>query len=312
MARPKAPPTRIQKSGSGHQYFLDGEKIPGVTTILHNGIPKPGLMSWAAGIPSEFIVERLQIKRSEATGKTHIVADDAVREALEWNATRTRPVQVSNSPLPRNGLVQIFKDLRYKDLDEAGNRGTEVHQLAHRLASGEEVDVPEALVLHVRSYLRFLEEWAPYDALVERVVINRRWRYMGRFDMLARFDNLPEWIAERIGADTGTGLVDIKTARSGIFAEVALQLEAYRRCETMLDGSTEVPMPPVDFVAAIHVRADGYDVHAFDVEAVHRPTTFDIFLYAKQVGEWLDWKEGPASTVKSPPLRPAHRQTIAS
>ena len=35
-----------------------------------------------------------------------------------------------------------------------------------------------------------------------------------------------------------------------------------------------------------------------------RPTTFDIFLYAKQVGDWLDWKSGPSATIKSPSLHP--------
>ena len=72
----------------------------------------------------------------------------------------------------------------------------------------------------------------------------------------------------------------------------------------MLEGAGEIPMPAVDFVAAVHVRADGYDVYSFDIETVQRPTTFDIFLYAKQVGEWLDWKNGPASRIKSDSLHP--------
>lgn len=63
-------------------------------------------------------------------------------------------------------------------------------------------------------------------------------------------------------------------------------------------------MPAIDFVAAIHVRTDGYDVYAFDIETERRPTTFDIFLYAKQVGDWLDWKSGPSATIKSPSLHP--------
>ena len=64
-----------------------------------------------------------------------------------------------------------------------------------------------------------------------------------------------------------------------------------------------------DFVAAIHVRADGYDVYAFDIETENRPTTFEIFLYAKQVGDWLDMKEGAAATIKSDSLRPTTRST---
>lgn len=303
MARAPAPPTRIQKSGNGHQYFLDGEKVPGVTTILGNGIPKNGLQGWAARSVADFVVNRLTLVKFPS-GKTMISADEVIRDALAWNETRgSHAEKVSASDvLPRGALGEILTNLRYRDLDEASGKGTTVHALAQRLANGETVDVPPELAGHVASYLRFLEEWAPYDALTERVLINRRWRYMGKCDLIATVDNLPMWLAERLGRTTGRGLFDIKTARSGIFAEVALQLEGYRRCETMLNGAEEIPMERIDFVAAIHVRADGYDVYAFDVETERRPTTFDIFLYAKMVGEWLDFKEGPAATIKSPSL----------
>ncbi len=302
MAREKAAPTRIQKSGRGHSYYLDGEYCKGVTSILSDGIPKNGLIGWASSTVSDFVVNRLAVTKN-AEGKTRIVADELVADLLAWNATREKPTRVSASDtLPRSALGEILGNVRYRDLDEASNRGTEVHKLAERLAHGEEVEIPEALAGHVRSYLAFLDEWKPYDAIVEAVVVNRRWRYMGRTDLIATVDNLPDWLVDRIGKTTGVGLFDVKTSRSGIFAEVALQLEAYRRAETYLADREEIPMPAIDFIAAIHVRADGYDVYAFDVETERRPTTFDIFLYAKQVGDWLDWKKGPAATIKSPSL----------
>lgn len=306
MARQPAPKTRIQKSGNGHTYYLDGEWCPGVTTVLSNGIPKNGLIGWASKIPAEVVANALQVARN-GEGKTRIVADDLIAELRAWQDSRTGKNVVpwgDHTPLPRAAVADAIASLRYRDLDEASNKGTEVHGLAERLAHGEEVDVPEYLAGHVRSYLQFLEDWQPYDAVTERVIVNRRWRYMGKFDMLARFDNLPDWLAERIGKTSGVGLIDWKTSRSGIFAEVALQLEAYRRAETMIEDGAEVPMPAVDFIAAVHVRTDGYDVYAFDVETERRPTTFDIFLYAKQVGDWLDFKSGAAATIKSPALKP--------
>lgn len=309
MAREKAAPTRMQRAGNGHSYFLDGEKVPGVTTILSNGIPKGGLVGWAANSVSDFVTNRLTIARNPE-GVPRIVADELVADLLEWNRTRDRPTPVSAGEiLPRQALGEILANVRYRDLDQASGKGTAVHDLAEKLGRGEEVEVPEELAGHVRSYLRFLEEWEPYDAILERVIVNRRFRYMGKFDMIATFDNLPDWIAERIGSTTGTGLLDIKTSRSGIFSDVALQLEAYRNGETMLEGREEVPMPKVDFVAAIHVRADGYDVIAFDIESERRPTTFEIFLYAKQVGDWLDWKEGPASRIRSESLHKTNTTT---
>jgi len=293
-----APKTRIQRHGNGHSYYLDGEKVPGVTKILSDGIPKNGLIGWAGSTVADFVVNNLATARG-SDGRTRIVADDLVREALAWNESRgTHAVKVGSEALPRLALAKILASVRYKDSDEAAGRGTEVHGLAADLARGKEVKVPEELRGHVASYVRFLNEWDPTEALVERVVVNRRWRYMGRLDLLAMF------------AQYGRGLLDIKTSRSGVFAETALQLAGYGFSESMLDGvdgagqAIEVPMPAVDWYGVVWVRADGYDVYRFDVtEKTHR-----IFLYAKSVGEWLDFKEGPAATVKSDSL-PAPRRS---
>lgn len=311
MGKPKAAPTRIQKAGSGHSYYLDGEWCPGVTTVLSNGIPKGGLIGWASKIPADVVANALTVAK-DSQGNTRIVADDLIAELREWQSGRKGKDVVpwgDHTPLPRAAVADAIASLRFRDLDKASNRGTEVHKIAEKIARGEEVEIPEEIAGHVASYCKFLDEWQPRDALLERVIINRQWRYMGKLDMIATVDNLPSWLAERLGKTTGVGLFDIKTSRSGIFAEVALQLEAYRRGETMLEGAGEVPMPAVDFVAAIHVRADGYDVYSFDIVTETRPTTFDIFLYAKQVGDWLDWKSGPAATIKSPSL---HRTRVES
>lgn len=305
-AAPAAPQTKLVKSGRGHSYLLDGEKVPGVTTILSNGVPKPGLIGWGAGTVADFVVNRLNVARN-AEGKARIVADELVKDAIAWNATRGHnAVAVGNDELPRLALADILKNIRYRDLDEASGKGTDVHTFGERLARGEEVIVPPHLEGHVLNYVRFLEEWQPANAILEGVVINRRWRYMGKFDIIADFPNRTWVDGPWAGQPVGRGLLDIKTSRSGIFAEVALQLEGYRNCETMLDGKVEVPMPVVDWVGAIHVRADGYDVHVFNTDE----STFRTFLYIKQVGDWLDWKTGPAATIKSDSITtPAHDTT---
>lgn len=313
MARKPAPPTRIQKSGKGHTYYLEGEKVPGVTTILSDGIPKTGLIGWAANSVADFVTNRLTIAKN-AEGRTRIVADELVADLLAWNRTRDRPTPVSqHDELPRQALGEILANVRYRDLDEASGRGTEVHNLAERLARGEEVEVPPALAGHVESYVRFLDEWEPRNAILEAVVINRRWRYMGKLDMLAEFPGKVWTDGPWQGRPVGRGLLDVKTARSGIYPDVALQLQAYRFGETMLVDGEEQPMPEVDFVAAIHVRADGYDVIAFDVTGDARTDpAYRTFLYAKQVGEWMDWQDGPASTVRTPSLAPPTPKAEAS
>lgn len=288
----KAPATRIQNYGGGHGYWLDGEKCPGVTTIIGNGLPKPALMDWSARMTAQFVVNRLTLSDG------HILADDVVRDAYAWNDIRTRPERHSG-PLDRLALEKILKDMRYSDLDQASGKGTTVHRLAVGLMRGEDVEVPEELAGHVASYMRFLQEWDPDDALVEQVVVNRQWGYMGRFDLSAEFRRY------------GRGLLDIKTSRSGIYGETALQLEAYDNAETMVVGyqdgeAIEEPTPVHDWLGAVWVRADGYDVYQFE----RRPDTFRMFLYVKQIAEWLDRDTGSSASIRSHSL--SHPRTEAT
>lgn len=271
--------TKIIKRGQGHSYELDGRPVQGVTTILDNSVPKPALVGWAARTVAEYVVERLTINEGVVT------ADTLISDLRAYNDTRKWPEKLGVG-LPRIGLAKVLGTVQYAERDAAKNRGTEVHRLAELLAAGKEIDVPEELEGHVNSYLRFLEEWDPTDALLERVVVNRRWGYMGKFDMIA---TLPE---------LGRTLVDIKTSRSGPYPETALQLAGYRYAETILDpdGEAEEAMPPVEACAVLWVRSDGYDLYRFGAdESVYR-----IFLYCKQVAEWLG---GPAAAVKSDALR---------
>ena len=297
----KAPATRIQKRGKGHSYYLDGVKAPGVTTVLSNGIPKPALQGWAAKMCAQFVVNRLNVTRN-ADGDVRIVADQLVEDAYAWNETRDYGRERINrsEPLDRAALEKILTNVRYRDRDEASARGTEVHMLAEKLAAGETVDVPDELAGHVDAYLEFLEDWQPANAMLECVFVNREWCYMGKGDIIADFHHMAWTSGPNVGQPMGRGLLDIKTSRSGIFAETALQTEGYAHCETIVhDDGTESPMPHIDFVGAIWVRADGYDVYTFDRgEDNTGDDTFDTFLYAKAIGEWLD-RDGPAGSIKS-------------
>lgn len=275
-------PTKIIQRGNGHSYLLDGEKVPGVTTILDYGIPKPALVGWAARTVAEYVVDRLTI----VDGK--VAADELVEALRSYNQTRKWPEKLGDG-LARVGLTKVLATVQYADRDAAANKGTQVHLLAQQLAEGQEIEVPDVLAGHVASYLRFLEEWQPTDAIVEGIVVNRRWRYMGKFDMIA---TLPPPL--------GRTLLDLKTSRSGPFAETALQLAGYRFAETLLDGNQEIPMPEVDSCAVVWIRADGYDVYRM----VADEAAFRVFLYCKQVGSWLDRDTGGAATARSEALPP--------
>ncbi|MGE3449003.1 MAG: hypothetical protein AB7H92_15650 [Microbacteriaceae bacterium] len=221
MSRYTAPITRKEGRSFGRatHWYVDanGLKIPGVTSILSDGVPKPALVGWGIRTVAEYAVDHWDE-----------VADLAPSERLK-----------------------VLKGSPYADRDAAANRGTQVHALAEQLVQGAEVDVPDELAGHVESYVRFLDEWQPEPVLVERTVVNYTVGYAGTLDLVARF---PCWPGETV-------LADLKTNRSGIYGETGLQLAAYRYAEFFVDDDgTEKPMPAIDRVVVVHVRADGYDV----------------------------------------------------
>jgi hypothetical protein len=137
-----------------------------------------------------------------------------------------------------------------RDRDAAARRGTEVHRLAERLHAEEAVDVPEELVGHVDSYLQFLADWDVRPILVETSIGRRNGiRYAGTLDLVADLADRRRW------------LLDLKTTRSGVFDENALQLAAYRFADFYADEDRELPMPAVEQCGVVWLRADGYDLY---------------------------------------------------
>lgn len=235
-----APATRRINRGSGHSYLLDGEPVDGVTAIVRDGVAKSNLIGWAARSVAGYAIDH-------------------------W----TELAELSTSKRLRE-----LEQAAWSERDAAAGRGTAVHRLAAQLAAGDEVDVPEALLGHVDSYLAFAQQYRIEELAVERMVINRRYRYAGSLDLIARIDGEPAiW------------LLDWKTGASGIWPETALQLAAYAHAEAMVDpDGTEHPMPPIDHAAGVWLRADGFDVVPVDVS----PETFRVFLYAQQLAHFTN------------------------
>lgn len=226
--------------GRGHSYYLDGEKIPGVTSILGDGLAKPALINWAAKTVAGYAVDN-------------------------WD---------SLGELSLSKRLKTLEGAHYADRDAAGKRGTEVHKLAEALNQDKEVAVPDELAGHVESYVKFLDEHDPQVVLTECSVVHllRHNEYAGTLDLVADFPKLGKRL-----------LCDVKTARSGVFPDNALQLAAYRYASMYLGpDSILLTMPPVDGCAVIHVRADGYSL--VPVEA--GPAEHRFFLYCRQLWRW--------------------------
>lgn len=236
----------------GHWYKIDGQKADGVTTLIGKGLPKPALPYWSAKAVAEYVA-----------GNTDTVVD----------LVRTG----------RGTAVAALKQVPWSQRDEAARRGTEVHSLAEKLTHGEEVEVPELLAGHVQSCIKFLDEWQVKPVLTEFTVGHRRWRYCGTGDLIA---DLPESLVTAFQCGTRP-IIDYKTSRSGIFAETALQLSAYRHAELYLDADdTEQQVADLGITGglAVWIRADGYDVYPVDTSE----QVFKDFLHVAWVARTAD------------------------
>ncbi len=239
MARFVRPIRRVDTAKGHHYTDGAGTRVPGVTTIIGDGTPKPALINWAANATADAAVNR-------------------------WDEL---------SDMPPAQRLSALRSARYDEKDRAANRGTQVHALAERLIKGETVQAPDEIAGHVEAYARFLDEFRVTAVHVEFSVASYRFGYAGTGDLIGDF----------MTSDGPRRLLcDIKTNRSGIFGETALQLAAYRFADVLIIDGEEEEMPPVDGCAAIHVRGDGYSfipVTAGEAEIM-------TFRYVQQVGLW--------------------------
>ncbi len=144
--------TGRKNHGRGHTYYIDGQKVDGVTTLLSKGLPKPALVKWAASTAAAAAVDR-------------------------WDEL---------AQLDVSQRLKILTDAPNAARDSAAVRGTRVHALADRLAHGEQVNVPDELAGHVDACVKFLDDWDAETLLTETPVISRKWSYGGTLDLVAR------------------------------------------------------------------------------------------------------------------------------
>lgn len=157
MVTEYAPPIRRKNHGKGHSYVdANGTKVPGVTTVLGDGVPKPALINWAANTTAEYAIDH-------------------------WDRL---------TGLSTSARLKELQGARFADRDNAARRGTEVHGLAERLVSGAEVEVPDALAGHVEAYVDFLDRFQVEPVLIERVVVSHQYGWAGTFDLVADFPTL--------------------------------------------------------------------------------------------------------------------------
>jgi hypothetical protein len=207
------------------------QRIPGVTTIVRNGMPKEALTRYAGTSTAEYAVDY-------------------------WDELAALP--------PAERLKRINAG-RYENRDSAAQRGQQIHQLAQKLVRGETVPVPEDLNGYVRGAVRFMDEFAIEPIVEELTVFSPTHYYCGTLDLgaYAEIPDLPDFDWIPIDDDgRARGLFDYKTSRSGIWGDLAYQLAPYRFAEFAMvpdgDGGFEIDtVPEFDFCAGVHLRPDG-------------------------------------------------------
>jgi hypothetical protein len=244
------PPVRRIPTKFGH-YYKDGagDRIPGVTTILNAGVPKPQLIDWAGNKSAELAVDNW-----EELGDMKPLA------RLDW-----------------------IKQARKTSENLVKNKGTRVHAIAETVVQGSqatfESDTEEQLIRpHVENYIRFIDQFELDPVLVEVVVVHYDIGYAGTLDLIADITNPHTAERER-------WLLDLKTGEKGIWPETALQLSAYRSAQFYVDNDgTEQPMLPIDpnKCAAINVTADD----ALFIPVTADEQAFKVFRYAQKMYEF--------------------------
>lgn len=144
----------LKFSPGNHSYWLDKKRVPGVTTLLGKGLPKPALPYWSAKCVAEYVADN----------------PDGVETLREMG---------------REPMVAALKGIPWQKRDEAAVRGTDVHAIAERVVHGEQVDVPDHLLAHVQGYVDWLDAFKVDPVLTERSVGHRALWYAGRFDLIA-------------------------------------------------------------------------------------------------------------------------------
>jgi hypothetical protein len=181
-------PMKLTFEEKGHNYFLDGKPLTGVTTILGVALSKPQLIQWAANMACEYV----QNKFSVETGHTRIISNADVEEVL--------------------------KEARYahrSTKEKAGNFGSNVHKAIENWIKNPDYksELNEAEAKAFNNFVGWAKEnKVKFLESEKRLYSETNW-YAGTMDLVVEIDG-KKWIG------------DIKTS-SNIYPEHFAQCAGY-------------------------------------------------------------------------------------
>lgn len=254
--------TRPVRDNDGYYHMPDGRKLMSVTTIIEHGVPKPGLVHWAAIEVARCAMDYLP-RLLRARG------EEARETAYQW-----------------------LRRAAERRRDSAADLGTSVHDAVE--ASILDAPWPEPTDEQrpfLDAFARFCDHWQPDWEASEMVVANLTDGWAGKGDAWMRLV-LPD-----LGPTPMLVVADWKSGKN-IYPEVALQLSAYARAEVAwLRDGTSVEPPHPQHAIVVHLRPDkypqtgGYRVRPVDIT----DTTYAAFRHAQATAE--GWVKDRSKTV---------------
>lgn len=193
-----------------------------------------------------------------------------------WAAKEVAQTAVDSLPVvltmilndQKDAAVDFLKKSPDRNTRQAADTGTAAHDLFERMAKGETLGrVHPDLEPFVRHFDEYLTVCKPDYHFMEETVWSDKHGYAGSFDAYAVIDGERLWL-------------DNKTTRSGVHAEVGIQLSAYRYADSIIraDGG-RVPMPEADGGAVVHVRPEGWQL----VPVRCDEALFELFLHLREI-----------------------------
>ena len=170
-----------------------------------------------------------------------------------------------------DGAIDYLKRSPDRFTKGAADVGTMAHGIFESQARGETLGrlTPE-LQVYADHHAHFLDTVQPKALLLENTVWSETHSYAGSFDGFYEIQGTRAW-------------VDNKTTRSGVHAEVALQLSAYAHADYIIDDEGEQHLlPEASHGLVVHVRPEGWALYEVPIG----DEVFDYFLHLRKTFEW--------------------------
>ena len=266
-----------KNQGSSHSYLLDGQRIPGVTTVI-GILDKPALVNWAAEQSASYAVEN-------------------------WEALAS---------LPMMERARRIQRARFNTNRKAVVKGNRIHALGEKLAHGETVDVPLEIRSQVEAYAGFLDNWGLTAVATETPVCHTEWAFGGTFDLIAESDRFGRSLMD---IKTGKGVYSEVALQLNAYANCDLRLVATEVTGPRGGKRTEwleAPLPKIDSLLVAHVRDDSVEMVPVKLDT----SIFEAFLHMLEIFEaWVKrtgWEWRDEESYDPPIGKPIYIEDVAA